>query len=127
MEAKIARYVDVAVPLPIRTPLTYRLPEGLSGCSRPGSRALVPVGRRLLTGVIVEAAGALRPPDAAVKEVAELPDEAPVLPPELLELALWAARYYVAPPGSMVAAALPPGIGRRSEVVVRRGPRHPGG
>ena len=120
MSQKIPRYLDVAVPLPLRTPLTYRIPESKQGCAEPGARAIVPVGRRLLTGFII--ASRTEPPVAPdrVKDVADLPDTTPVITSEILALALWAARYYVAPPGSMLAAAMPPGTGRRSQVRVRR-------
>jgi primosomal protein N' (replication factor Y) len=127
MDARISRWLEVAVPLPLRQALTYRLPAGLPGCDRPGARALVPVGRRLVTGIIVgEPSG---PPGGGVelKDVVELPDAQPVLPPDLLSLARWATRYYVSPAGGMVQAALPAGIGRRSDLVVRRiGPAPPG-
>jgi len=128
MAEKITRYVDVAVPLPLRTTLTYGIAPDLPGSSEPGARALVPVGRRLVTGFIVAAD---RPrPDLApgrIRNVAELPDAAPLLPPDLLALALWAARYYVAPPGVMAASVMPPGAGRRSEMMVRRLPASSGG
>ena len=126
---KISRHVSVAVPLPLRIYLTYRLPESLPGSSAPGARAVVPVGRRLLTGIIVGDAEAPAPIDAQpagtgrairLRDVVELPDAAPVIPPDLLTLALWASRYYAAPPGPMLAALIPPGTGRRSETLVSR-------
>src|SRR5215475_10537826 len=120
MSQKIPRCVDVAVPLPVRGLFTYRVPDASTGSAQPGSRAIVPVGRRLVTGVIVAATSQTSLGPDRIKEIAELPDEAPVLPPDLLSLALWAARYYVSPPGGMIAATLPPGSGRRSETLVTR-------
>ncbi|HZI94894.1 MAG TPA: hypothetical protein VFE84_11665, partial [Patescibacteria group bacterium] len=95
---RIPRYVDVAVPLPVRSLFTYQVASDTPGSSEPGARAVVPVGRRLVTGVIVRPAspGTLDP--GRIRNVAELPDEAPILPGELLQLAIWAARYYVTPP-----------------------------
>ncbi|MFQ5845864.1 MAG: hypothetical protein ACE5JG_12850, partial [Planctomycetota bacterium] len=120
MADKIPRYIEVAVPLPLRTCLTYRLPARLGGCGEPGARALVPVGRRLVSGVIVGRSEAPRVDPRKIRDVVDLPDAAPLLPADLLRLALWAARYYVAPTGIMIAAALPPGIGRRSDLMVSR-------
>lgn len=120
MSQKIPRYLDVAVPLPLRAVFTYRVPESRRGCDEPGARAVVPVGRRLLTGFIVARRSEPALEAGRIKDVVELPDEAPVITPEVMRLARWGTRYYVAPPGAMLAAALPPGIGRSSEVRVRR-------
>ncbi|MFQ5701843.1 MAG: primosomal protein N' [Acidobacteriota bacterium] len=125
MDTKITRFVDVAVPLPIRRALTYRLPAGIPGCHEPGARALVPVGRRLMTGVILRAVDEPAHPATKLKDIVELPDQAPLLPPEIVSLAVWAARYYVAGVGRMLAAVTPPGIDRVSDVVVSLGPAGP--
>ena len=77
MSKKIPRHIDVAVPLPLRSPLTYRLGEGLSGSAEPGARAVVPVGSRFLTGVIVGKVDKPALDPARVKEVRELPDAEP--------------------------------------------------
>ncbi len=44
--------------------------------------------------------------------------EAPPVPPELLELALWTARYYLAPTATCLKLVLPPG----ADGALRRGP-----
>src|SRR5262245_14478015 len=98
MPQKIPRYVEVAVPLPVRTLFTYRVPEAMPGSSQPGARAAVPVGRRIVTGVIAGAAMGTDLPREKIRDVTRLLDQAPVVPPDLLAAALWAARYYVAPP-----------------------------
>jgi len=71
---------------------------------------VVPLGTRRVTGVILEVTEAL--PPGRIREVADVLSEA--LPAELLELALWAARYYRAPRGSLLQAVLPPAV-RRSQ------------
>ncbi|KAB2964291.1 MAG: primosomal protein N' [Thermoanaerobaculia bacterium] len=104
-----ARYVEVAVPLPLPGPLTYELPADLAGLVQPGQRLRVPVGRRALTGValrIVEEA----PAGVAVRQVAGLADLEPAVTPELLDLAGFIARYYLAPIGEVLAAVLPADI-----------------
>jgi len=83
---------------------------------------VVPVGRRLVTGIIVsDGEGATIEPKR-LRDTTDLPDDAPLLPPDILSLASWAARYYVAPVGAMFAATIPPGVSRRSEVMVLRQP-----
>jgi len=122
MSEKISRCIDVAVPVPIRGTLTYAVPEGLAGSTEPGARAVVPVGRRLVTGVIVPETPGSKVEPSRVRDIADLPDDAPLLPPDIMALASWASRYYVAPEGSMFAATIPPGVSRRSEIVVLRQP-----
>ena len=50
------------------------------------------------------------PAGRAVKELAEVLDEQPVLSPALLHLCRWTSEYYAAPPGLVYRAALPPGL-----------------
>ena len=117
---KIPRYVEVALPLPLRRLLTYELPDGLAGSASPGARVVVPVGRRMLTGVIMSHSTETQVDPGRIKQVGDLLDPEGIVPDALLSLALWAARYYVAPPGTVVACLLPPGIGRRSSMKVIR-------
>jgi primosomal protein N' (replication factor Y) len=51
------------------------------------------------------------PPNVVqVKEIAELMDQLPALPPKLIELGHWISRYYLAPVGEAFRAMLPPEI-----------------
>ena len=92
-------------------------------CPRPsagrldvGMRVLVPLGRRRVTGVVV---GFEREsPVTGVKEVAEALDDEALLDPAFLKLCRWAADYYVAPLGEVLAAALPPLLRAESRLVV---------
>jgi primosomal protein N' len=47
-------FVQVAVPLPIDHPFTYRVPAGEEHRAQVGVRVLVPFGRRKLTGLVTE-------------------------------------------------------------------------
>jgi primosomal protein N' (replication factor Y) len=71
-------------------------------------RALVPFGSRSLPGLILERVD--RPGREAVREVIDLLDAEPLLTAPLLSLCAWIAEYYVAPPGLVARAALPPGL-----------------
>ena len=103
----MARYVNVAVPLPVHKLFTYQVPEESPG-NLIGVRALVPFGKRELTGVIVEELAA--PPPSSVKPILELLDEEPLLPESLLRLTRWVAEYYFCSWGEALKAALPPGM-----------------
>jgi primosomal protein N' (replication factor Y) len=105
----MARLVSVAVPVPLLDLLTYRVPDDLD-LPVPGARVVVPVGPRLLTGCVVEAHGAAPEPPAGetLKDISDLLDDGPFLPPASVALARWAAEYYACAPGEALAAAMPP-------------------
>ena len=118
----MARHVSVAVPVPFLPALTYRVPDGMP---RPpaGSRVAVPLGSRVVTGCVIGEAvpdGMGASPDAAIRDVADCLDPEALLPPPVLELALWVAEYYACGPGETIAAALPPSA---LSAAARRGPR----
>src|ERR1700733_10489434 len=108
------RFCEVALPVPLRTTFTYAIPAALNGESIIGRRVVVPFGRRAMTGVALAASD--RPPDLArIKEIAEVMDPIPALPPKLIELGHWISRYYVAPIGEAFRAMLPPEIELRHD------------
>lgn len=101
-------YCEVALTRPVLRTFTYRLPPPLGRYAHPGSRVLVPFGKREMIGIIdalKNSAGR-----TAVKSVLEILDEEPIFPDRLLHLCRWVADYYVAPLGLMLRAALPPGL-----------------
>jgi len=101
----------VALPVPANGGVfTYRLREG---AIEPGRRVLVPLGRRTATGVVLGPAGSIR---GELRDVLRVLDDEPLLPPDVLRLARWAAAHYLAPLGLAVRAALPPGIDLRQEL-----------
>lgn len=104
-----ARTAEVAVPLPLPDPLVYSIPEDWSHLVRPGLRVRVPLGRRSVTGVVWSLDP--EPPDGvALRPLAALVDLEPPLPQDLLDLAKFAAEYYLAPIGEVLAAVLPQGL-----------------
>ena len=108
MEKNKGRYAEIALPLPIPGPLTYRIPLELQDQAQVGKRALVPLGERLLTGYIV---GFAEETDLAqIKEVQEILDREPLLDEPLLALCRFVAERYLCPLGLAIRVALPPGI-----------------
>lgn len=96
--------VQVAVPSPLLRTFDYLWP--LPQAPQPGIRVRVPFGRREVVGVVYGTEASTLAP-SQLKAVLAALDEAPVLPPELLALTQWAARYYHHPPGEVLATALP--------------------
>src|SRR5271154_1583435 len=110
----IPRYCEVALPVPLRSTFTYAVPESFREEDLVGRRVLVPFRNRAMVGVglsVSETAPAV----ARVKEISELLDPVPALPPKLIELGHWISRYYLAPIGETFRAMLPPEIELRHE------------
>lgn len=101
-------YAEVAVQLPVSGLYHYRVPERLRGRALVGSRALVRFGHRGVTGVIVRLSNQA-PEGHAIRPLDGLLDPDPQLDTEMLELCMWIAEYYEAPPGEVLRAALPAG------------------
>ncbi|MGE3507876.1 MAG: primosomal protein N' [Vicinamibacterales bacterium] len=102
-------FVAVAVPIPALDLLTYRIPTG-AVAPPVGARVVVPVGSRLLTGLVVShvtappqglSVDSIRPFDRAL-------DDRPFVPADVVELAAWTAEYYAAGLGETITAVLPP-------------------
>ncbi len=100
-------FAHVALPLPLRQLFVYRVPEEHATTAVPGAQVSVPFRGRTVRGVVVRLADTCE--RERVRAVAGvLPG--PPLPPHLLELTAWIAEYYLAPPGEVLAAALPGGL-----------------
>lgn len=121
------RFALVALPLPLASPYTYRIPETLGDRIVAGARVVVPVRHRELIGLVV--AVEAEPPSAAAKDVLAVPDPEPALSPALLATAEWISGYYAAPIGLTLKSVLPAGMWGESQVIlsVQNGARAPGG
>ncbi|HVX39822.1 MAG TPA: primosomal protein N' [Gemmatimonadaceae bacterium] len=99
--------VSVALPLPLFRTFTYAVPDADAHRARVGMRAVVPFRNQREVGVIVESPAAPLPAGVAAKPVHALPDEQPVLAPEMLAVCRWIADYYIVPLGVALRTALP--------------------
>jgi primosomal protein N' (replication factor Y) len=108
------RIVTVGVPVPGLGLLSYRVPSHLSPPHK-GARVRVPLGARTVVGCVVTT-DAAPAPAAVLRDVIEVLDEQPFLPPVVVDLALWVGEYYASGPGDALAMALPPAArgGRRT-------------
>jgi len=109
-------YCHVAVPSPLRRLFDYLPPDQHSSPLAPGLRVIVPFGRRRLVGVLVSQSGTSTVPPGRLKPIIEVLDRTPIVCPSLLNLYLWAADYYQAPPGEALATMLP-ALLRRGEAL----------
>jgi primosomal protein N' (replication factor Y) len=97
--------VLVAVPVPSLDLLTYAVPDGIDAPAI-GARVVVPLGSRLVTGIVVERAADDGMRD--VKPIHRLLDAESFVPPEVVALARWTAEYYACGVGDAIPALLPP-------------------
>src|SRR5688572_23139116 len=113
-EESASQFAQVALPVHLRKLFTYRLPGAMRQTARVGSRVVVRLGNKPLTGYIVALLPKLREGtsliESELKEVEELLDVEPSLTAEVVELARWVAEYYAAALGEVMRAALPAGI-----------------
>ena len=121
------RHALVALPLPLATPYTYRIPETLGDRVVAGARVVVPVRRRELIGLVV--AVDAEAPATAARDVLAVPDPEPALSPAMLATARWISGYYAAPLGLTLKSILPSGMWGESQVIIslKNGTRVPGG
>ena len=120
------RIAQVLIPMPLPEAFDYAEGEGMD--LRVGDLVAVPLGPRVVKGVVTglrQGAGGNRP----LKAVAERLDEPP-LPPPTLEFVQWAARYGVDAPGLPLAITLrglraPPPRPRRFLVASGASPARP--
>lgn len=117
------RIARVAVPSPLRQHFDYRLPAELieqHGMPQPGCRLRVPFGRRELTAVLLEVRSQTEVSGNRLRNVLDILDSAPLIPKHLLELWLWAARYYHHPVGEVLHTLLPVGLRNKGQAAIKR-------
>ncbi|HJW68217.1 MAG TPA: hypothetical protein VJ829_02545, partial [Candidatus Binatia bacterium] len=109
-------------PVPMHDLFTYRVPGPLRDRVLPGMRVRVPLGRQTRIGVV--AGPAETAPAGQLRSVIDCVDLEPLLPPDLLELCRWTARYYLVSLaeviGTIVPTRLPDPSRERVVVLVRR-------
>ncbi|HJV28337.1 MAG TPA: primosomal protein N' [Aromatoleum sp.] len=109
--------VRVALPVPLPQLFDYTsedvCKEDVGRCVR------VPFGKGEKSGVIVALPADSDVDPARLKAVRHIQREVAPLPADWLELVGFVARYYHAPPGEVIALALPPGL-RRADAVSDR-------
>ena len=112
--------LKVAVDVPVRDTFDYLAPHG--PLPAPGTRVRVPFGRGTRVGLVLGHAGESAVPAHRLKAALGVLDDAPLLPPSLIELLTTAARYYHCPIGETVFTAVP--VLARRVRTLRAAPTH---
>jgi primosomal protein N' (replication factor Y) (superfamily II helicase) len=103
----MARLLEVAFNLPVRTCFTYSAPEGVEVSL--GYRVTAPFGKRSLTGCVVGEPARAPEGIPEIREIRRVVDSRPLFGEETLELARWLSRMYMCSLGEALAAVLPGG------------------
>lgn len=101
-------FADVVLRLAVPEPFQFSVPENLAGRIRPGQRVRVPLRKSSDVGYV--AALSETPRVGGIRPILEILEDSPLLPPDLLELLMWIAHHYLAPPGIVFRSALPKAI-----------------
>jgi primosomal protein N' (replication factor Y) len=111
-------FAQVALPLPSNKLFTYKIPSYLEGKVDLGFRVLVPLKKRLISGLVVEMTKTTSVKNT--KEIIDLLDLYPLCSKEMLKLTRWMSRYYFCSWGESLKAVLPKELQVKSEVWVER-------
>ena len=101
----------VALPIPRTGPLSYVHDKSVL----PGTRVLVPLGKRTITGTVVESN---TPEWEGAREIVEVLDETPAITSDVLELTRRISEYYLCSWGEAIDASIPVGLTPTSVVRV---------
>src|SRR5262249_42847248 len=94
--------------VPLRGLFTYRVPGALRDRVRPGMRVRIPLGRQTRMGVV--AGFTESAPGGDLRSVIDCVDPEPLMPPDLLELCRWTARYYLVSLADVIGTIVPSGL-----------------
>lgn len=101
------KFAEIAVELPIEGAFTYRIPDELKNDARLGKRALVPFGRRTITGYIIALTDTPPPNAAEAKDIIDLLDGVPIFDEKRLKFYKWMSSYYFSPIGEVLSLIHP--------------------
>jgi primosomal protein N' (replication factor Y) (superfamily II helicase) len=103
-----ALFASVAVPIPVRRTFTYRVGPEASRHLAVGARVRVPLGPRRVVGTVVEFPASAPAADLEVRDIESVLAGEPPVEPQVLDLARFAADYYLCSWGEAIEAAIPP-------------------
>ncbi len=112
------RWVNIVFPHPPYQKFTYKVPEKFKDELQKGQRVLVPLGNRLVSGIIENFTS--KPGLKNIREIVDIIDSEPLLTQDINKLTKWISSYYLAPWGMVVKTALPPGILKKYKLSMQR-------
>jgi primosomal protein N' (replication factor Y) len=112
-------FIDVILPLPLDTYFTYSINKSEFDFLKIGMRVVVPFGKSKIYTAIVTSIHQVPPKLYEAKEIYQIIDEFPVVLQSQLIHWDWISKYYMAPIGNVLKAALPSTFILESETLVQ--------
>ncbi len=114
-------HLEVAVVAPLEQTLTYSLAESTELETGPdqrkkyiGRRVLVWLGRRQVTGYVLDIVQVAEKTPYTIKNISRFLDNIPLFHENIVPFYRWVANYYHYPVGMVIKTALPGGLAPRS-------------
>jgi len=101
-------FLRVALPTPLRRLFDYRAPADIPVSAwQAGVRVKVPFGSREVIGIVLHTTDKTEVPVNKLREITQLLDEKPLLPPSIMQLVNWTSQYYQHSLGDTFSWAMP--------------------
>lgn len=114
-------FADVILPLALRNPFTYSVPEHLQQKINVGSRVVVEFKTSKLYTAIVYRIHENKPSEYKTKPIENVLDGMPIVNEIQLQFWKWMADYYLCTMGEVMNAAVPSGLKLTSETKIMLG------
>ncbi len=101
-------YVEVVFPLPFRNSFTYSVPREYETLVQIGVRAVVPFGKRTLTGFIINKSETTNV-EGKIKPLNDIIDDKPIFNKKALKFYKWLSEYYLSSLGEAIKLSVPYG------------------
>ncbi|MGE5499270.1 MAG: primosomal protein N' [Syntrophothermus sp.] len=102
-------FAEIVFPMPFRNSFTYRIPGEFEELARVGTRAVVPFGKRVLTGFIINVVEETEVTDK-IKPLLDILDANPIFTAESIKFYEWISEYYISSLGEALRYSVPHGI-----------------
>src|SRR4030095_10055911 len=109
------KFANIAFNLPVDSLFTYSIPASLKYEIKTGSRVLAPLGKRNITGIVVEFPD--KPNIKKLKPLVKALDPEPLISQEMIDFGRWISKYYICPLGEVLFSAIPKGIAVESKLL----------
>lgn len=101
-------FAQVVFPLPFRNPFTYSIPDHLVESVIVGVRVVVPFGKRILTGFVIDVSETTSLKEK-IKPIKDVLDQLPIFDKSSLKFYEWISEYYICSLGEALKNAVPYG------------------
>jgi len=101
-------FAEIVFPLPFRNTFTYSVPKELEPFTQTGVRAVVPFGKRTLTGFIIKTSDKTKVKEK-IKAISDILDDKPIFDKKALKFYEWVSDYYLSSLGEALKLGVPYG------------------